>query len=48
VARRILRTLAPGAIVLLHEGSPHRRNLEIVARVLDDIAARGYRTVLPG
>jgi peptidoglycan/xylan/chitin deacetylase (PgdA/CDA1 family) len=48
VARRILRTLAPGAIVLLHEGSPHRRNLEIVARVLDDSAARGYRTVLPG
>ncbi len=47
VSRRILRTLAPGAIVLLHEGSPHGRNLEIVARVLDDIAARGYRTVLP-
>jgi len=48
VSARILRTLAPGAIVLLHEGSPHRRNLEIVARVLDDIAARGYRSVLPG
>lgn len=48
VSARILRTLAPGAIVLLHEGSPHRRNLEIVARVLDDLTARGYRTVLPG
>lgn len=48
VSRRILRRLAPGAIVLLHEGSPHGRNLEIVARVLDDVAACGYRTVLPG
>lgn len=48
VSARILRTLAPGAIVLLHEGSPHRRNVEIVARVLDDLAARGYRSVLPG
>jgi peptidoglycan/xylan/chitin deacetylase (PgdA/CDA1 family) len=47
VSARILRTLAPGAIVLLHEGSAHGRNLEIVARVLDDIAARGYRSVLP-
>ena len=48
VSARILSRLAPGAIVLLHEGSPHGRNLEIVARVLDDLAARGYRTVLPG
>ena len=47
VSARIVRTLAPGAIVLLHEGSPHGRSLDIVARVLDDLAARGYRTVLP-
>jgi peptidoglycan/xylan/chitin deacetylase (PgdA/CDA1 family) len=48
VAARIRRTLAPGAIVLLHEGARHGRSVEIVARVLEDVAARGYRTVNPG
>ncbi|MDH5824625.1 polysaccharide deacetylase family protein [Luteimonas sp. RD2P54] len=47
VAARIARDLAPGAIVLLHEGAPHGRSVEIVARVLERLQAAGYRTVLP-
>lgn len=44
---RIERQLAPGAIVLAHEGSPHGRNLEILERLLQRLDALGYRTVLP-
>jgi len=48
VAARIERTLAPGTIILLHEGARHGRNVETVAAVLARLAARGYRTVVPG
>lgn len=44
---RIERGLAPGAIVLLHEGARHGRNLETLAGVLARLDALGYRTVLP-
>ena len=44
----IERTLAPGTIILLHEGARHGRNVETVAAVLARLAARGYRTVVPG
>ncbi|HZH44800.1 MAG TPA: polysaccharide deacetylase family protein [Lysobacter sp.] len=44
---RIERDLAPGAIVLLHEGSGHGRNVEMLARLLQRLDALGYRTVLP-
>ncbi|MFC3814473.1 polysaccharide deacetylase family protein [Lysobacter sp. GCM10012299] len=47
VAARIERDLAPGAIVLLHEGARHGRNVETLAAVLDRLQQRGYRTVLP-
>ncbi|HEY5804736.1 MAG TPA: polysaccharide deacetylase family protein [Lysobacter sp.] len=47
VVARIERDLAPGAIVLLHEGARHGRNVETLAAVLDRIEQRGYRTVLP-
>ncbi len=47
VAARIARGLAPGAIVLLHEGARHGRNVAIVARVLEELSAFGYRAVLP-
>ncbi len=47
VARRIARDLAPGAIVLLHEGAPHGRSLEAVAAVLALLRAQGYATVVP-
>lgn len=44
---RIERRLAPGAIVLLHEGAPHGRNVETLAALLARLDALGYRTVLP-
>ena len=47
VADRIERQLSPGAIVLLHEGAKHGRNVEALRAVLERLQARGYRTVLP-
>jgi peptidoglycan/xylan/chitin deacetylase (PgdA/CDA1 family) len=47
VVARIERDLAPGAIVLLHEGAAHGRNTETIALLLDRLAARGLGTVLP-
>lgn len=47
VVARIERQLAPGAIVLLHEGAPHGRNVETLARLLARLDALGYRCVLP-
>lgn len=47
VLARIEHGLGPGAIVLLHEGAPHCRNVEILRLVLDRLAARGLATVLP-
>ena len=44
---RIERQLQPGAIVLLHEGAPHGRNVELVALLLQRLQALGYRTALP-
>lgn len=44
---RIERQLRPGAIVLLHEGAPHGRNVELVALLLQRLQALGYRTALP-
>jgi len=47
VLRRVERGLAPGAIVLMHEGAPHGRNLEGMALLLERLQALGYGTVLP-
>jgi peptidoglycan/xylan/chitin deacetylase (PgdA/CDA1 family) len=47
VVARIERGLAPGAIVLLHEGAAHGRNVDTIAALLDRLDARGLRTVLP-
>lgn len=47
VVARIERNLAPGAIVLLHEGARHGRNVETIALLLKRLDALGYRTVLP-
>lgn len=41
------RHLCPGAIVLMHEGAPHGRNLEGMALLLQRLDALGYRTLLP-
>ena len=47
VVARIERGLAPGAIVLLHEGAGHGRNVEALALLLQRLDARGYGTLLP-
>ena len=47
VVARIERDLHPGAIVLLHEGAAHGRNVETVARLLETLGRRGYRCVVP-
>ena len=47
VTGRIARELAPGAIVLLHEGAPHGRSVETMAAVLDELARQGLRAVVP-
>lgn len=47
VVARIERGLAPGAIVLLHEGARHGRNVETLALLLQRLQVLGYRTVLP-
>ncbi len=47
VVARIERDLAPGAIVLLHEGARHGRNVEMIALLLQRMRALGYATVLP-
>ena len=49
VAARVLRDLAPGAILLLHEGPRVPADLRIAAirRVLEELHVRGYRCVIP-
>jgi peptidoglycan/xylan/chitin deacetylase (PgdA/CDA1 family) len=47
VVARIERGLAPGAIVLMHEGAPHGRNVETLSLLLQRLDALGYRTTLP-
>lgn len=47
VLARIRRDIAPGAIVLLHEGAAHGHNIAILAQLLDWLQAQGYRSVLP-
>ncbi len=47
VLGRIEAGLAPGAIVLLHEGAPHGHSVHIVEAVLERLAERGYTATLP-
>lgn len=47
VIARIERDLASGAIILAHEGAPHGRNLETLAKLLARLDALGYRCVVP-
>ena len=47
VVRGIEANLAPGAIVLMHEGAAHGHNLEGMALLLQRLDALGYRTLLP-
>ena len=47
VVARIEGQLQPGAIVLLHEGAKHGRNVETLALLLQRLDALGYCSVLP-
>jgi len=47
VTGRIARALEPGAVVLMHEGAPHGRSVEAVARVLEELDRQGFRAVVP-
>jgi len=47
VVERIERALAPGAIVLMHEGAAHGRNVETMQLLLRRLDAHGYRCVVP-
>ncbi len=47
VIARIGKQLAPGAIVLLHEGGAEGRNVEVMRRLLPMLKARGLRAELP-
>lgn len=49
VARRVLRGLAPGSILLLHEGRRLRGAIRVhaIGRVLEQLRERGYRCVVP-
>ncbi len=47
VIAKIEQGLSPGAIVLLHEGAAHGRNVEMVATLLQRLDALDYRTMLP-
>jgi peptidoglycan/xylan/chitin deacetylase (PgdA/CDA1 family) len=45
VVQRILPDLAPGAIVMMHQGGPH--SLAMLERVIDAAQERGYQFVIP-
>lgn len=47
VVARIARALAPGAIVLLHEGGAATRSVRTLRLLLEHMRATGWRTVLP-
>ncbi len=49
VAARVLRRLAPGAILLLHEGPrvPAPIRVQAIRRVLERLQEQGYRCVVP-
>lgn len=47
VVARIAKDLAPGAIVLLHEGGAAGRSIETLGLLLERLRAEGWRTVLP-
>jgi peptidoglycan/xylan/chitin deacetylase (PgdA/CDA1 family) len=50
VARRVLRQLAPGAILLMHEGRwvPAPIRVAAIRRVLERLHEQHYRSVVPG
>jgi len=47
VARRIMRAVRPGSIILLHQSGMARRRVLALAHLLEELSAAGYRCVLP-
>ena len=45
--RRIMRSVRPGAILLLHEGDTAGAGVRLIEGVLQRLATEGYRAVLP-
>jgi peptidoglycan/xylan/chitin deacetylase (PgdA/CDA1 family) len=45
VVRRIMPEIAPGTIILLHQG--RSESLKMIARVIDEVQRSGYRFVIP-
>lgn len=45
IAARVTRALAPGTIIVLHQGRPW--SAAVIARVIDEVHERGYRFVIP-
>lgn len=45
VVRRVLKKVAPGSIVVLHEG--RARSMEGILRVIEELQERGYAFVIP-
>jgi len=45
VMRRVHKSIAPGAIIVLHEGRP--RSIETILRVVDELQQEGYAFVIP-
>lgn len=47
VIQRIEKSISPGAIILMHEGARHGRNVPQLTQLLLRLEALGYETVLP-
>ncbi len=47
VAKRIMKKVTPGAIILLHDGGRGRRSAEALSILLDRLAEEDYRCVIP-
>jgi len=49
IVSNVMRQIRPGAILLLHEGSsvPQHLRVKVISLLLEALAARGYRCVLP-
>jgi peptidoglycan-N-acetylglucosamine deacetylase len=45
VVKRIMPDIAPGTIILLHQGL--KASLQMLERVIEEVQARGYRFVVP-
>ena len=47
IVRRIMRTVSPGAIILLHESGGSRHRALTLSRLLDQLGKANFRCVLP-